>query len=88
MLLSYEDFPWFKDDSVRQFLNVQGPALGHFYWPDLDVDLGVETIRRPDRFCFEVGMMHGPALQTTATPLRGLPAAELGRYRFRNRNLG
>ena len=25
-------------------------------------------------------MMHNPALQPTANPLRGLPAAELGRY--------
>lgn len=23
---------------------------GHFYWPDLDVDLGIETIEDPDRF--------------------------------------
>ena len=25
-------------------------------------------------------MMHNPTLQPTANPLRGLPAAELGRY--------
>ena len=45
MFLSYEDFPWFKDVSVREILNVQEPTPGHFYWPDLDVDLGMETIR-------------------------------------------
>ena len=50
MFLSYEDFPWFKDVSVREILNVQEPTPGHFYWPDLDVDLGVETIRHPGRF--------------------------------------
>ena len=44
IFLSYEDFPWFKDVSVREILNVQEPTPGHFYWPDLDVDLGVETI--------------------------------------------
>ena len=50
IFLSYEDFPWFKDGSVREILNVQEPTPGHFYWPDLDLDLGMETIRHPDRF--------------------------------------
>ena len=31
-------------------------------------------------FRFELGMMHNPALQPTVNPLRGLSAAELGRY--------
>ena len=50
VLLSYEDFPWFKDVPVREILNVQEPTPGHFYWSNLDVDLGMETIRHPDRF--------------------------------------
>ena len=50
IFLSYEDFPWFKDASVGKILNVREPTPGHFYWPELDVDLGVETIRHPDRF--------------------------------------
>ena len=50
IFLSYEDFPWFKDASVGRILNVKEPTPGHFYWPDLDVDLGLETIRHPDRF--------------------------------------
>ena len=50
LFLSYEDFPWFKNASVGQILNVREPTPGHFYWPDLDVDLGVETIRHPYRF--------------------------------------
>jgi hypothetical protein len=50
LLLSYEDFPRFKNASTGQILNVREPTPGHFYWPDLDVDLGVETIRHPDRF--------------------------------------
>ena len=50
LFLSYEDFPWFKDASVGKILNVTEPTPGHFYWPELDVDLGSETIRHPDRF--------------------------------------
>ena len=50
LFLSYEDFPWFKDASVGQILNVREPTPGHFYWLELDVDLEVETIRHPERF--------------------------------------
>ncbi len=50
MFMPYEDFPWFKDVPVRKILNVEEPSPGHFYWPDLDVDLGVESIEHPDRF--------------------------------------
>ena len=48
--LSYEDFPWFKDAPVGKILNIQEPSPGHFYWPDLDVDLGLDTIVHPERY--------------------------------------
>lgn len=50
LFMSYEDFPWFKDAPVRQILNVEEPHEGHFYWPELDVDLTVEIIEHPERF--------------------------------------
>lgn len=50
LFLAYEHFAWFKDASVGEILNVREPTSGHFYWPDLDVDLGLESIRHPDRF--------------------------------------
>ena len=51
--LSYEDFPWFKNASVGKILNVEEPAKGHFYWPDLDIDLSIESIKNPDLFPFK-----------------------------------
>ena len=50
LFLSYEDFPWFKDQSVKSILNVEEPSPGHFYWPDIDVDLTEERIEYPERF--------------------------------------
>jgi len=50
VFMSYKDFPWFKDVPVAKILNVEEPTPGHFYWPDLDVDLGLETIAHPERF--------------------------------------
>ena len=50
LFLSYEDFPWFREAAIGKVANVTEPSPGHFYWPDLDIDLGVETIRNPERF--------------------------------------
>lgn len=50
LFMSYEDFPWFRDAPVGEVLNVEEQSPGHFYWPDLDVDLGIETIENPDKF--------------------------------------
>ncbi len=48
--MSYEDFPWFKDAPIGKVLNVEEPTPGHFYWPELDVDVGIDTIEHPGRF--------------------------------------
>jgi len=48
--MSYDDFPWFRDVPVGEILKVEEPTPGHFYWPDLDVDVGIETIEHPERF--------------------------------------
>jgi hypothetical protein len=50
MFLSYTDFPWFKEVPVSKIINVKEQAKGHYYWPDLDVDLSREIIEHPDRF--------------------------------------
>lgn len=50
LFMSYENFPWFKDVPVGKILNVEEPTPGHYYWPDLDVDLTEEIISHPERF--------------------------------------
>ena len=50
LFLPYEEFPWFKDAPISKILNVKQPFPGHLHWPDLDVDLGIESIERPERF--------------------------------------
>jgi hypothetical protein len=47
LFLPYQDFPWFKDASISKVLNVEELTPGHFYWPDLDVDLTLEIIEHP-----------------------------------------
>ena len=48
--MSYENFPWFKDAPIGSVLNVEEPTPNHFYWPELDVDLGKDSIEHPERF--------------------------------------
>lgn len=50
LFMSYEDFPWFKQATIEKIINVKELSDGHFYWPDLDVDLGLQTILHPERF--------------------------------------
>ncbi len=50
LFIPYKEFPWFKDAPIGKILNVEEPTPGHFYWPELDVDLGIESIEHPERF--------------------------------------
>ena len=46
----YEQFPWFKLATVEQLCAVERPTENHLYWPLLDVDLSVESLRIPEAF--------------------------------------
>lgn len=47
--MPYDDFPWFRGQP-KVILSVQEPSPGHFYWPDIDVDLSEDIIEHPERF--------------------------------------
>lgn len=48
--LPFEQFPWFREAPVAGVLHVERPSRDHLYWPDLDIDLSVESILDPARF--------------------------------------
>jgi len=50
LLVPFEYFPWFKNATIAQLSDVQWPAPDHLYWPQLDADLSVESIRNPSMF--------------------------------------
>lgn len=50
VFLPFQDFPWFAKASVEAILEVQRPQPHHLYWPQLDVDLAVDSIEHPERF--------------------------------------
>jgi hypothetical protein len=50
LFLPFALFPWFKDAPIGKVLHVEQPSRQHLYWPELDIDLAVESIRDPERF--------------------------------------
>lgn len=48
--LPFELFPWFRTASIDQIMQVELPSPSHLYWPALDIDLSVDSIRRPADF--------------------------------------
>ena len=50
LFLSYADFPWFKEATIAQITNVERPSADHLYWPSLDIDLSLESVRDPSKF--------------------------------------
>lgn len=48
--LSYNDFPWFKSATIEEILNVETTSKTYFYWPDLDVDLSLDSIKSPEDY--------------------------------------
>jgi len=50
LFVPFADFRWFRDASIGQILAVDQPSENHLYWPQLDVDLTVESIEHPERY--------------------------------------
>jgi len=50
LFVPFSDFPWFKTATIGDLTKVEWPSPDHLYWPNLDIDLSVESIRHPELF--------------------------------------
>ncbi len=48
--LSYIDYPYFKDQSIKSIQNVKLLHGFHLYWPELDVDLEIDNLKNPEKY--------------------------------------
>ena len=48
--LPYDEFPWFRHATIDQILSVKLLHHDHLHWPELDVDLCVDSLAEPDKF--------------------------------------
>ena len=50
LFVSYAEFPWFRQATIEQIIAIERPSSDHLYWPLIDVDLAVASIRDPALF--------------------------------------
>ncbi len=48
--VAFTDFPFFATAPVVAIFHVCRPSAGHIRWPDLDVDLELDSILEPGRY--------------------------------------
>jgi len=45
--LPFEEYPWFKEAKVKDITNVKLLHGCHLHWPQLDVDLEIDSLDNP-----------------------------------------
>lgn len=50
VFLGYDNFPWFREAAIGKVMHVELPSPHHLYWPELDVDLEVESVLHPEKY--------------------------------------
>src|SRR5713226_8739365 len=80
LFVAFRDFPWFKEASIQAITHVALPSPHHLYWPDLDVDLAVDSIEHPEKYPLVSQARSNKALQPTRRA-RGAHPKSAKRYR-------
>ncbi len=47
LCLPFDAFPWFRNATIAQLHSIERPTENHLYWPELDIDLSITSIRNP-----------------------------------------
>lgn len=50
LFLPFKEFPWFENAALQSILKVELRGTEHLHWPDLDVDLTLDSIRHPEKY--------------------------------------
>lgn len=50
LFMAFDNFPWFRNAPVGAIQDVQWPHPRHLYWPQLDIDLAVDSVEHPEQF--------------------------------------
>lgn len=48
--LSFAEFPWFENATIKELHSVSRPARNHLRWDKLDIDLALDSITDPARY--------------------------------------
>jgi len=48
--LPYHQYPWFKNATVKELYTFELVHGSSLHWPDLDVDLTIDSLHHPENF--------------------------------------
>ena len=48
--LPFSEYPWFRKATIEQIYELQLLRGKHLYWPTLDVDLEIKTLKNPEAY--------------------------------------
>ena len=48
--LPYENYPWFRNERVSDIYNVRLIHTNHLYWPNLDIDIELESLKNLEQY--------------------------------------
>jgi Protein of unknown function (DUF2442) len=48
--LSYQEYPYFQDQTLKSIQNVKLLHDLHLHWPELDVDLEIDNLENPEKY--------------------------------------
>ena len=71
VFLRYRDFPWFENATIRQISKVERPSPHHLRWPELDVDLAVDSLDNPKAYPLVSAAKRNKRPNKVATKKRG-----------------
>ncbi|NOY61498.1 MAG: DUF2442 domain-containing protein [Calditrichaeota bacterium] len=48
--LPYDQYPWFREAKINEIFDVQLLHQSHLYWPQLDIDLDINSLENPQQY--------------------------------------
>jgi len=48
--LPFDQYPWFKDAKLDEILDVQLLHEFHLHWPELDIDIELDSLQNPEKY--------------------------------------
>ena len=48
--LDYNNYPWFQNNTVAAICHIEIDNDGNMHWPELDVDIELESLENPELY--------------------------------------
>lgn len=48
--MSYKEYPFFEKAPIKAVAFIEMDSMGNLHWPELDVDIEVDSLRNPEKY--------------------------------------